>query len=135
MLLAGRWHIDRHNAMLWDDYDLDGVLELARVTCLPVQTAARVSPGTGISSVQMLTALRLGVLVPWQKQQAEEPHAASDLFSADQGGLVYQPRIGLHRNVVGLDFISMYPAIMVNYNISPETISGRRARAPSACRS
>jgi len=123
VLLAGRWHIDRHNAMLWDDYDLDGVLELARVTCLPVQTAARVSPGTGISSVQMLTALRLGVLVPWQKQQAEEMHGALDLFSADQGGLVYQPRIGLHRNVGGLDFISMYPAIMVNYNISPETVS------------
>jgi DNA polymerase-2 len=123
VLLAGRWHIDRHNAMLWDDYDLDGVLELARVTCLPVQTAARVSPGTGISSVQMLTALRLGVLVPWQKQQAEEPHGALDLFTADQGGLVYQPKIGLHRNVGGLDFVSMYPAIMVNYNISPETVS------------
>ncbi len=123
VLLAGRWHIDRHNAMLWDDYDLEGVLELARVTCLPVQTSARVSPGTGISSVQMLTALRLGVLVPWQKQQAEEPHSALDLFAADQGGLVYQPKIGLHRNVSGLDFVSMYPAIMVNYNISPETVS------------
>jgi DNA polymerase-2 len=123
VLLSGRWHIDRHNAMLWDDYDLEGVLELARVTCLPVQTAARVSPGTGISSVQMLTALNLGVLVPWQKQQAEEPHAALDLFTADQGGLVYQPKIGLHRNVGGLDFVSMYPAIMVNYNISPETVS------------
>lgn len=123
VLLAGRWHIDRHNAMLWDDYDLEGVLELARVTCLPVQTAARVSPGTGISSVQMLTALRLGVLVPWQKQQAEEMRPALDLFTADQGGLVYQPQVGLHRNVGGLDFVSMYPAIMVNYNISPETVS------------
>lgn len=123
VLLSGRWHIDRHNAMLWDDYDLEGVMELARVTCLPVQTAARVSPGTGISSVQMLTALRLGVLVPWQKQQAEEMRPALDLFSADQGGLVYQPHVGLHRNVGGLDFISMYPAIMVYCNISPETVS------------
>lgn len=123
VLLAGRWHIDRHNAMLWDDYDLEGVLEAARVTCLPVQTAARVSPGTGISSVQMLTALRLGVLVPWQKQQAEEMRPALDLFTADQGGLVYQPEVGLHRNVGGLDFVSMYPAIMVNFNISPETVS------------
>jgi DNA polymerase-2 len=38
--LFGRWHIDRGNAMLWDDYDLQGVLEVARVTGLPVQTAA-----------------------------------------------------------------------------------------------
>ena len=129
VLLSGRWHIDRHNAMLWDDYDLEGVFELARVTCLPVQTAARVSPGTGISAVQMLAALRLGILVPWQKQQAEMPRAAADLFSADQGGLVYQPQVGLHHDVVGLDFVSMYPAIMVNNNISPETVGGLRAGA------
>jgi DNA polymerase-2 len=125
--LSGRWHIDRHNAMLWDDYDLEGVFELARVTCLPVQTAARVSPGTGISAVQILAALRLGILVPWQKQQPEMMKSAWDLFTADQGGLVYQPKVGLHRNVAGLDFVSMYPAIMVNYNISPETVSARPA--------
>ncbi len=46
--LRGRWHIDRHNAMLWNDYGLEGVLEMARVTRQPVQDAARLSPGTGI---------------------------------------------------------------------------------------
>ena len=71
--LFGRWHIDGCNAMLFHDYGLDGVFELARVTALPVQTVARVSPGSGISAMQMLTALRLGVLVPWHKQQAERP--------------------------------------------------------------
>lgn len=120
--LFGRWHVDRRNAMLWSDYELDGVLEMARVTGLPLQTAARVSPGTGISSIQMLTALRLGILVPWQKQQVEAPRPAADLFASDQGGLVYQPVVGVHRNVAAIDFISMYPAIMVYRNISPETI-------------
>lgn len=120
--LFGRWHLDRSNAMLWDDYDLEGVFEAARVTTLPVQTAARVSPGGGISSIEMLTALRKGILVPWQKQQPEMFKPASDLFSADQGGLVYQPVVGLHRNVAGVDFTSMYPAIMVHFNISPETL-------------
>lgn len=120
--LSGRWHVDCRNAMLWSDYELDGVLEMTRVTGLPLQTAARVSPGTGISSIQMLTALRDGILVPWQKQQAEFPKPARDLYAADQGGLVYQPVLGVHRNVAGIDFISMYPAIMVYCNISPETI-------------
>lgn len=120
--LYGRWHIDRRNAMLWSDYELDGVLEMTRVTGLPLQTAARVSPGTGISSIQMLTALRMKVLVPWQKQQVERPRPASDLYISDQGGLVYQPIVGVHRNVAEIDFISMYPAIMVYCNISPETI-------------
>ncbi len=120
--LFGRCHIDRKNAMLWDDYHLDGTIEVSRVTALPLQTAARVSPGTGISSIEMVTALREGILVPWQKQQAEMLKPAADLFSADQGGLVYQPKIGIHHNVAEIDFVSLYPAIMVYFNISPETI-------------
>lgn len=127
--LYGRWHIDRCNAMLWGDYGLEGVLEMGRVTSLPVQTAARVSPGTGISSMQILTALRQGVLVPWHKQQAESLRPATDLFYADQGGLVYQPLVGLHRDVAEVDFISMYPSIMVHFNISPETVGSQAAGA------
>ncbi len=120
--LFGRCHIDRKNAMLWDDYGLSGTIEVSRATSLPLQTSARVSPGTGISSIEMLTALREGILVPWQKQQAEMLKPAADLFSADQGGLVYQPEIGIHQHVAEIDFVSLYPAIMVHFNISPETI-------------
>jgi len=127
--LFGRWHIDRHNATLWDDYTLEGVLESARVTGLPVQTAARTSPGTGISSMQIVTALRMQVLVPWRKAEPERFKQADDLFSADQGGLVYQPLIGLHANVGMIDFTSMYPGIMVRFNISPETAGARPHRA------
>jgi len=129
VLLFGRWHIDRGNAMLWGDYDLEGILESARVTGLPVQTAARVSPGTGISAMQMLTALRTGILVPWHKQQVESPKSALEMFAADQGGLVYQPLVGLHNDVAEIDFVSMYPGVMVRFNISPETVGGRRPPA------
>ncbi len=127
--LSGRWHIDGHNAMLFHDYGMEGIFELARVTALPVQTVARVSPGSGISAMQMLTALRLGVLVPWHKQQAEHPKTALELMRADQGGLVYQPTIGLHRDVAEIDFISMYPSIMARFNISPETVGTERPTA------
>ena len=120
--LFGRCHIDKRNAALWNDYQLDGVLEACRVTSLPLQVSARTSPGTGISSIEILTALREGILVPWQKQQAEIVKPASELFVADQGGLVYQPKVGVHKHVAEIDFVSLYPAIMVNFNISPETI-------------
>lgn len=120
--LFGRCHIDRKNAVLWNDYEYDGILEACRVTALPLQTSSRTSPGTGISSIEMLTALREGILVPWQKQETEMLKPAADLFAADQGGLVYQPKIGVHHDVAEIDFISLYPAIMVYFNISPETI-------------
>jgi DNA polymerase II len=119
-LLRGRWHLDPHNLMLWGDYGLMGVLEMARVTRQPVQEAARLSPGTGISSMQFVTALQNGILIPWRKQQAETPKTAMDLLRADMGGMVYQPTVGLHRDVGGIDFVSMYPGIMVRFNISPE---------------
>lgn len=122
VLLYGRWHIDRFNAMMYHDYALQGILESARLSTLPVQQAARLSPGAGISAMQIVTALRQGVMTPWRKQQAEMPKGALDLLLADQGGLVYQPIIGLHRDVAEIDFISMYPSIMRRFNISPETI-------------
>ena len=118
--LRGRWHLDRHNAMLWSDYGLAGVLEMARVTRQPAQEAARLSPGTGISSMQFVTALQNGILIPWHKHQAETPKTALQLLRADMGGMVYQPTVGLHRDVGGIDFVSMYPGIMVHFNISPE---------------
>ena len=128
--LFGRWHIDGCNAMLFHDYGLDGVYELARVTALPVQSAARLSPGSGISAMQMVTALRQGVLVPWHKQQAELPKSAAELMISDQGGLVYQPLSGLHRDIAEIDFISMYPSIMRHFNISPETVTHPESPSP-----
>jgi DNA polymerase-2 len=118
--LFGRCHIDQKSAMMWRDYGLDGVLESARVTTLPIENAARVSPGSGISAMQMLTALELGILVPWHKQQVEVFKDGIDLIQRDRGGLIYQPLVGLHANIAQVDFISMYPAIIIKGNISPE---------------
>lgn len=120
--LLGRCHIDKRNAVLWNDYGMEGTMEACRVTALPLQVSSRVSPGTGISSIEILTALREGILVPWQKQQAEMVKPATELFLSDQGGMVYQPVVGVHKDVAQIDFVSLYPSIMVNFNISPETI-------------
>jgi len=121
-LLFGRWHIDHRNAFLSDDYGLDGTIEIARLSGLPVQTVARVSTGTGISAMQVATAWRRGVLVPWQKRHPESLKSGIDLLTADKGGLVYTPTPGLHQHVAELDFTAMYPSIMVHFNISPETV-------------
>jgi DNA polymerase-2 len=123
--LFGRWHIDRQNAFLSNYYGLDGILEIARVSGLPVQTVARVSTGTGISAMQVATAQRRGVLVPWQKRQPESLKSVPDLLAADKGGLVYTPIAGLYEGVAELDFTAMYPSIMVHFNVSPETIEAK----------
>ena len=121
--LFGRWHIDRRNAMSFDEYGLEGAMEQTLVTGLGVQEMARKSPGAGITAMQMLTALRSNVLVPMHKSQAEDTKTLVELIRADRGGMIYQPIIGLHTNVAQIDFSSMYPAIMVKHNISPETVN------------
>lgn len=121
-VLFGRWHIDRENAFLSDDYGLEGMFEIARITQQPVQHAARTSTGSGISAMEVSTAYRMGYLVPWRKREPEEWKTAMELIVSDKGGMTYQPIVGLHYDVAELDFASMYPAIMERFNVSPETI-------------
>ena len=47
------------------------------------------------------------------------PHKRKDL----KGGLVLTPKPGLHKNVGVLDLKSLYPSIIISYNMSPETIN------------
>lgn len=120
--LYGRFHIDRNNSFFFREAGLPGTLFISRLTKIPVQTLARSSPGTAITSMQLDRAVRKGILIPWKKGRPEAFKTAWDLLVADKGGLVFQPPIGLRENVAEIDFASMYPNIMVQHNISPETM-------------
>lgn len=123
--LFGRLHIDGKNLTQIYESGLTGIIEQSRITGLPLQAGARRSPGAGFSAMQVITALREGVLVPYRKAQAERPKSAQALLRADQGGLIGQPQLGVHYGALEFDFISMYPAIITRFNISPETVSDR----------
>jgi DNA polymerase elongation subunit (family B) len=121
-MLHGRWHIDLRNSFIYAESELAGLLEVARLARIPVQELARTSTGTAISSMQLLQAVRDGILIPWQKSEPEVFKTASQLIVTDKGGLTYQPLVGLYEQIGELDFSSMYPTIMARYNVSPETI-------------
>ncbi|MFZ0211087.1 MAG: DNA polymerase domain-containing protein [Candidatus Acidiferrales bacterium] len=121
--LFGRLHVDGANSFIADKCDLAGLWELARVTKLPVQYAARTTTGTGISYMQMELAWRDGVLIPAQKAEPEDLKSPDELLCADRGGLVFTPKLGFFDNVAELDFVSEYPSIMARFNISPETVN------------
>ena len=122
--LFGRWHIDPENTMMnmGTEINMRSAIEIARVTSLDVQTASRNSPGAGFTAMQIREALGRGVLIPLHKRQTERFKSAMDLNNADGGGLNYRPVIGVHAHVAELDFFSMYPSIMMTWNISGETV-------------
>lgn len=121
--LFGRWHLDLKNSFMLKETGTAGLFEIARIARIPVQRAARCTIGTSLSSMQMRWAWDRGVLIPMDKQQAEDFRPAGDLLVADKGGLVYEPEVGWHRGVAEFDFSSMYPEMMVRRNISPETVN------------
>ena len=121
--LAGRWHIDMENSFILGESELSGLLDLARITRIPVQKQARTSIGTGLSSMQLNWAYQHNILIPAKKQEWEKFKSASTLLLADRGGLIYLPIMGYHEQIAELDFTSMYPTIMHIHNVSPETVN------------
>jgi DNA polymerase-2 len=121
--LRGRWHIDRRNSFIAHESGLEGLFELARLSKIPVQRLARLSTGTCISSMQVEVALRDNYLIPYRKYVAEDFKDGLELLTIDKGGLTYSPVVGFHDDVAELDFASMYPTLMHDYNLSPETIN------------
>lgn len=121
--LFGRWHLDLNNSFMLRETGMTGLFEIARIARIPVQRAGRCTIGTSLSSMQMAWAWRNNILIPMDKQQAEDFRPATDLLIADKGGLCYAPKVGWHENVAEYDFTSMYPEMMVRHNISPETVN------------
>jgi DNA polymerase elongation subunit (family B) len=121
--LFGRWHLDMQNSVTLSQTGLVGLFEIVRLAKIPVQRAARCTIWTSLSSMQLDVAEQDGVLIPLHKQQTEDFRDGLSLLRADKGGIVYMPEMGWHEDVAEVDFVSMYPAIMVMYNVSPETVN------------
>ncbi|MCZ7355572.1 MAG: hypothetical protein O8C66_07500 [Candidatus Methanoperedens sp.] len=120
-VLSGRLHLDSASFM-YREGGLSGLIDLARITGIPMQDLSRISPGSAVTALQVNQAQRDGVLVPWKRNLAEDWKTALELLIADRGALVIEPRVGLHENAAEIDFASLFPNIMVTRNISPETV-------------
>lgn len=76
-----------------------------------------------MTSLQMYQAFRRDILIPWKKNDPENFKSAWELLKADRGGFILEPKVGLFENVGEIDFASLYPTLMMKYNLSPESIS------------
>ncbi len=119
--LNGRIHLDT-SSFMHSEGGLPGLIELSRLSGIPLQDLSRLSPGSAISAMQSDHALKGGHLLRWKKNMPEDFKTLSHLVACDRGGMIHQPRPGVHEDVVGMDFSSMYPSIISRFNISPETL-------------
>jgi DNA polymerase I len=119
----GRILIDTEQSFVYREGGLPGVLLAARLTGLSPNLASRFTPGTLVSGYEVYEAIRQGIAVPFRKSDTECVRKISRLKPADRGGMMFQPAAGVYTNVCQIDFTSLYPAIIVSGNLSPETIS------------
>ncbi len=120
--VPGRFHIDRSNSFLYEDTELAGLIDAARLSRLSLQTVARQSPGTCFTAMEMAQALAEGAHVPWKKNRPEGFRTGASLVASDRGGAILLPPVGVHDHVEEFDFASLYPHIMVRQNLSTETL-------------
>jgi len=118
----GRILIDTEQSFVYREGGLAGVLMASRLSGLSPSLASRFTPGTLISSYETYEAVRRGIAVPFRKSDAEVLRKCALLKTADRGGMMFQPEPGIFEEVDEIDFTSMYPSIIVQANLSPETI-------------
>ncbi len=124
--VPGRAIVDTSNSFLWHQSTLEGIEYMVERTGRPLQEAAWGSIGTLLTARQVRMARReASVLAPWNKWEPERFSDVATLHAADRGGFTFAPEVGFHEDVHEIDFGSLYPRIICEYNVSPETVDCR----------
>ena len=91
---------------------LDFAMQLSSLVSLPLDHVMTAAVGFRVEWFLIKQTRKIGELIPRRVEQPYRPYA---------GGLVLKPKPGLHSDIAVLDFKSMYPNIMIRYNLSPDT--------------
>jgi DNA polymerase I len=92
---------------------IDYVIQISALSGLPPDQVIAAAVGFRVDNYLMMETHKLGQLIPSRTEQPIIPY---------KGAIVLEPRVGLHDNVASVDFSSMYPSLMIKYNISPDTL-------------
>jgi DNA polymerase I len=91
---------------------LDFAMQLSNLVSLPLDHVGTAAVGFRVEWFLIKHAQKIGELVPKRIEQPYRPYA---------GAVVLKPEPGLHEDIAVLDFKSMYPNLMIAYNLSPDT--------------
>ncbi|WP_181686923.1 type B DNA-directed DNA polymerase [Halorhabdus salina] len=120
--VPGRAIVDRSNSFLLSKSSMAGLRYFLDRVGKPLQELARDSIGGVLTAIEIREARNRDVLAPAQKRQTERWKSLETLHTADRGGFSFQPEAAIYENVHELDFASLYPNIIREYRVSPETV-------------
>ena len=121
--VSGRAVIDESSSFMLSEAGMQGLYDLVSRTWKPLQEVAWGSIGNILTAIEIRQAYSNNILTPWKNWQPETPKKASTMRKADRGGFIFNPRAEVYEDVHEVDFASLFPNIMVEKNISPETVN------------
>ncbi len=109
-----------------DDLVMKLLMVLSRIAIMPIEDVNRYGVSKWILSLLRYEHRRRGMLIPNPedilRMKGETVTRAVIKGKKYRGAIVQQPVPGAHFNVVVLDFASLYPSIIRNWNLSYETV-------------
>ena len=142
-LQLGRWRTDIYSVdqkqvlqkwiqgrvyMSQNDYDANGLVglfELTQFSYLPISLILNYSIGRLIANRNIYEMLTRDFVIPDNNNNQrtyEQIRTLEDIVDKDKAGMIFSPKVGLHENVAVLDYNDEFANIIVNENISYETI-------------
>jgi DNA polymerase elongation subunit (family B) len=112
----------------FDEFGFAGLIERARFGFLPLGLAAKYSINRLIDSRNCFELIQRGFVIPSRDNNHEHIRTVEQIVSGDKGGMIISPQIGLHEDVLALDYDSEYANLIVNHNLSYETVGGGEAK-------
>ncbi|WP_126449055.1 DNA-directed DNA polymerase I [Sulfodiicoccus acidiphilus] len=98
---------------------------LARISKLGLEELTRVEVSTWIKNLYYWEHRQRGLLIPSKEEIARRGKIRTSAIikgKGYKGAIVIDPPAGVFFNVVVLDFASLYPSVIKNWNISYETV-------------
>ena len=111
-----------------NDYNangLAGLFELAQFSYLPISLILKYSIGRLIANRNIYEMLTRDFVIPdnnSHERTYEHVRTLEDIIDKDKAGMIFSPKVGLHENVAVLDYNDEFANIIVNENISYETV-------------
>jgi DNA polymerase elongation subunit (family B) len=112
--------------------DLPALIERARFGFLPLQLASRYGMNRLIDGRNCYELIQRGFVIPsrGESKNHEPIRTLEEIYAKDKGGMIFSPQVGLHENVVVLDYENEYANLILRHNLSYETEGHEKGLLP-----
>ena len=104
---------------------LAGLIELSQFSYLPLRMILKYSIGRLIANRNIYELIARGHVISDNYNQRTHEHIRTleEIVDRDKAGMIFSPQVGLHENVAVLDYNDEFANIIINKNISYETVA------------